>query len=143
MPGYSRRVRRIAVLAALAAAASGCGGSSPSTRPTRIAFGVGGGNIAPYHVTIESTGLIRASGSMQPKQHGLSRTEVASLSRLVRDEFGTGLKSRQCPGTNPDVASDFIHAYDRTVRVHGTCEPRFQRLWNTLAQAVGLDASGA
>ena len=38
----------------------------------------------------------------------------------------------------PDVGSDFIQAYGRIVRVHGSCEPRFHRLWDALAQAVGL-----
>jgi hypothetical protein len=48
------------------------------------------------------------------------------------------LKSRLCPGTNPDIGSHFIQAYGRSVRVHGGCEPSFQRLWDTLARAVGL-----
>jgi hypothetical protein len=40
---------------------------------------------------------------------------------------------------NPDVASHFIRAKGRTVTVHGNnCEPRFNRLWITLARAVGL-----
>jgi hypothetical protein len=57
----------------------------------------------------------------------------------VRAGFAAGLKSRQCPGVNPDVASHFIRAKGRTVTVHGNnCEPRFNRLWITLARAVGL-----
>lgn len=143
MRDYSLRVRRIAVLATLLAGLSACAASSPPTSPTRISFGISGGNIAPYKVTIEPRGLILASSSLRPRQHRLSRSEVASLSRLVRKEFANGVQSRQCRGANPDIASDFIRAYGRTVTVHGGCEPRFQQLRNTLAQAVGLDASRA
>jgi hypothetical protein len=130
-------MRRTIVLAALVALCA-CGASGASTKPRRIVFGVGGGNMVPWQVTIEPTGRVRVSGVMQPKRRRLSRAKVVSLSRLVRADFAAGLKSRLCAGTNPDIGSDFIRAYGRTVRVHGSCEPRFHRLWNTLAQAVGL-----
>lgn len=104
----------------------------------RIAFGLGGGNMVPFQVTIEPTGRVRATGSMVPRRHRLSRAKVVSLSTLVRHAFASGLRSRQCQGTNPDVGSHYIRARGRTVTVHGGCEPRFQRLWHTLAAAVGL-----
>jgi hypothetical protein len=140
MGRHPLRLGRIAVLAAVVAGLSACRASSAPTRPTGFAFGTGGGNIVPYHVLIEPTGVIRASGT-RTRRRALSRAEAASLSRLVHREFSAGMKSRRCHGTNPDIASHFIRADDRTVTVHGNCEPRFQRLWNTLARAVGIDAS--
>lgn len=131
-------MRRIIVLATLLVGVCACGSSAASTTPHRIVFGVGGGNMVPFQVTIEPTGRIRSSGPLKPKIRQLSHAKIVSLSRLVREDFAAGLKSRLCPGTNPDVGSDFIQAYGRTVRVHGSCEPRFHRLWDTLAQAVGL-----
>jgi hypothetical protein len=131
-------MRRTIVLAALLGGLCACGSSAASTAPHRIVFGVSGGNIVPFQVTIEPTGRVRSSRGTQPTRRRLSHAEVVLLSRLVREDFAAGLKSRLCAGTNPDVGSDFIHAYGRTVRVHGNCEPRFQRLWRTLAQAVGL-----
>ena len=142
MRRYPRRVSRIAILAALVAGLSACGASSAPTSPTGIAFGIGGGNIVPYRVMVEPTGVIRASG-MGLQRHALSRNLVARLSRRVRTAFAAGVKSRQCRGTNPDIASEFIRAEGRTVTVRGTCDPRFQRLWNTLARTVGIDTSGA
>jgi hypothetical protein len=130
-------MRRIIVLAALLGALFACGSSDASTTPHRIVFGVVGGNLASYQVTIEPTGRIRSS-HVTTKYRVLSRAKVVSLSRLVRADFASGLESRLCPGTNPDFSSEFIQAYGRTVRVHGRCEPRFHRLWDTLAQAVGL-----
>ena len=94
--------------------------------------------MVPFQVTIEPTGRVHVSGRLHPTKRQLSHAKVVSLSRLVRTDFAAGLKSRLCPGTNPDVGSEFIHAYGRTVRVHGGCEPRFSRLWTTLAKAVGL-----
>ena len=131
-------MRRIIILAALLGGVCACGSSAASTTPHRIVFGVAGGNLALYQVTIEPTGRIRSSGALKPRVRKLSRAKVVSLSRLVRADFAAGLKSRLCPGTNPDVGSDFIQAYGRIVRVHGSGEPRFHRLWETLAQAVGL-----
>jgi hypothetical protein len=130
-------MRRIIVLAALLAGVCACGSSAASTTPHRIVFGIAGGNMVPSQVTIEPTGRVRSSGPLKPTRRQLTHAKVVSLSRLVRQDL-PGLKSRLCPGTNPDVGSDFIHAYGRTVRVHGTCEPRFHRLWDTLAKAVGL-----
>jgi hypothetical protein len=130
-------MRRIIVLGALLGGLCACGASAASTGLRPIVFGLGGGNIVPFQVTIEPTGIVRDSGSMQPKYRRLSHARVASLSRLVRDDL-PGLKSRLCPGTLPDFGSDFIRAYGRTVTVRGSCEPRFHRLWSTLAQAVGL-----
>lgn len=140
---YSRRVRRIVVLAALVAGFSICGAASASIKPTRIEFGIAGGNISPYHFTIEPTGVVRASGWTRPRRHALSRAQVVALSRLVRDDFSAGMKNRQCRGTIPDIPYHFVRADDRSVGVRGECEPRFQRLWNTLARAVGIDSSGA
>ena len=94
--------------------------------------------MVPWQVTIEPTGRVHGSGAMQPTRHRLTHATVVSLTRLVREDFAAGLKSRLCAGTNPDIGSDFIRAFGRTVTVHGSCEPRFQRLWNTLARAVGL-----
>jgi hypothetical protein len=133
-------VRRIALLAVSVAALAACGSSAASTaaRPVRIEFGIGGGNVVPWQVTIERTGRVRATGDIRPVRRRLSQTKVASLSRLVRHAFASGVRSRQCAGTNPDFGSDFIRAGGRTVTVHGGCEPGFTRLWKVLARAVGL-----
>jgi hypothetical protein len=119
------------------AALAACGASSASTRPQRIVFGIAGGNVVPWSVTIEPTGRVRTTGSPSAR-HRLSRAKVASLVRLVRHEFASGLRSRQCSGTLPDIGSVYIVFGGRTVRVHGSCEPRFTRLWDTLARAVGV-----
>jgi hypothetical protein len=128
------------MLAAMAAALAACGSStaSNSTTPIRIAFGDSGGSRVPFRVTIEPTGRVRRHGSVNTRRRRVSHAEVVSLSRRVRADFAAGLRSRQCPGVNPDFASHIIRATGRTVTVHGNCEPRFNRLWTTLARAVGL-----
>ena len=126
-------MRRMLVVGALLTATAACGSSAPAGSP--IVFGVTGGNVRPFDVTIGPSGDVRASGPAQPRQEQLGS---AALRRLQRQARPDGLSSRDCPGTLPDVASRFIRTGGRTVRVHGSCEPRFQRLWNALAQAVGL-----
>jgi hypothetical protein len=135
-------MRRILALTVIAVALVACGASAASTQsgPMRIEFGIAGGNLVPFQVTIERTGHVHASGLVQPAHRRLSHAKVSSLSRTVRRDFAAGLKSRQCAGTNPDIGSTFVRAEGRTVRVHGSCEPRFHRLWNTLAKAVGIPA---
>lgn len=133
-------MRRVALLAAIIAALAACGSSGASTGVSsiRIAFGVGGGNMVPYRITIEPAGRVRSTGFVRPRRRRLTQARVVSLSRLVRHAFAGGVGSRLCAGTNPDVGSEFIRAAGRTVSVHGGCEPRFTKLWDTLAQAVGL-----
>jgi hypothetical protein len=131
-------VRRIAVIGVIVAALAACGVSAASiqARPRRIVFGLGGGNIVPFRVTTEPDGRVHSRGFMRPRRHRLSLAKVSSLTTLVRYEFASGLRSRQCAGTNPDIGSHYISALGRTVSVHGRCERRFSWLWNSLARAV-------
>jgi hypothetical protein len=95
-------MRRIIVLAALLGGVCACGSSAASTTPHRIVFGVAGGNLVPYQVTIEPTGRVRSSGPLRPRVRQLSHAKVLSLSRLVRTGFAAGLEepplSRDEPG---------------------------------------------
>ncbi len=134
-------MRRLLVIAALlAVAASACGASAATThgQPSRIRFGLAGGNMMPFRVTIEANGTVRVLGGRTVAHRHLSRSQVLSLDARVHRAFRSGLVSRRCAHVNPDVGSDYIRAYGRTVSVQGACEPRFQRLWNALAHAVGL-----
>lgn len=134
------------VLVVSMAALAMCGASAAPARSelSRVEFGVRGGNMAPFQITIDARGDVRASSTtnfMQPKRHHLSEATISSLSALVRHAFASGVRSRQCAGRNPDVGSDFVRALGRTVVVHGRCEPRFTQLWNALVRAVGLKAA--
>jgi hypothetical protein len=122
------------VLAGLVVGVSACGGSSTTANSAPIVFGVTGGNLMPFHVTIGTDGSVRASGRPVEKK----QLSNATLRRLQRDARLKGLSSRNCPGTLPDVGSNFIRRNSRTVTVHGSCERRFQRIWNALAAAVDL-----
>jgi len=135
-------MKGVVVLAATAAALALSGSSAASTgaKPIKIVFGFSGGMLAPEQVTIKPTGRVLWHGWIQPQGTQLSHAEVVSLSRSVRKVFAAGLKSRQCHGSPglPDLPTDYIRATGRTVRVHGRCDAPFNRLWNALAQAVGL-----
>jgi hypothetical protein len=141
----------VSALFLFALVVAGCGASPKNTLSSAIAqnyarsvpvttvgFGTYGGTLVPLRVTIESTGRVRWSGTTLRLRRRLSQAKVVSLSRLVRAGFAAGLRSRQCPGVNPDFARHFVRALGRVVTVHGNCEPRFNRLWITLARAVGL-----
>jgi hypothetical protein len=91
-------------------------------KPFRITFGIEGGNLVPWHVTVDRR---------------WSMAKRAPLLRDVHHAFESGLRSRQCPGTLPDLATRFISAQHRTARVHGDCELVFTKLWNELVRAAG------
>jgi hypothetical protein len=124
-------VRKASVLAAIAAALTACG-SSAEARTAPIVFGVTGGNIAPYRVSIQPNGGVRGASHRQ-----IPPARVRLLQHEIEQAH---LTSRTCTGTLPDVASQYIRVGRRAVTVHGGCEASFQRVWNDLAQAVGLRA---
>jgi hypothetical protein len=123
-------VRRVVVVAAIAAALAGCGSSSTAQGP--LVFGITGGSMVGYNVSIQPNGGVR----------GASRRQIpaAQVRRLRQEIQQAHLTSRQCAGALPDFASQYIRVGPRTVTVHGDCEPSFVRVWNDLAQAVGLRA---
>lgn len=106
------------MLALLAAGLSACGSAAVTAKPADIAYGRTGGNIRPERLTLVDGGLKPAA--------------VLALDKKVRAVW-SGLQSRQCPETLPDIATEYIRFEGRTVRVHGACEPIFTRLWNALS----------
>jgi hypothetical protein len=118
------------MLAAIPAALAGCGSSSVSHRP--IVFGITGGNIAPYRISIQPNGSARGRGRTVLAQ--ISPARVRALRREIQQAH---LSSRRCAGVLPDVASRYIRIGDRTITVRGGCETRFNQVWNDLVRAVG------
>jgi hypothetical protein len=133
-------VRRLSVLAVLSLGLAACG-SSGAPKPahgTQIEFGIKGGNIAPFDITVSPAGKITELGSLRITKRHLPRATEASLASAVQSGFA-GLSSRRCKGTLPDVGSRFIRAEGKTVTVHGSCETGFEQLWSKLVSAVGFD----
>jgi hypothetical protein len=136
-------VRRASVLALVGAAIVGtslvaCGATTTAHTPTPIAFGVTGGNVVGYRVSIQSNGSVRSTGSAR----AIPRQIAAARLRQLRDEIEHAhLMSRSCPGALPDLARQYIRVGRRTITVHGDCEPAFQRVWNDLGRAVGASRS--
>jgi hypothetical protein len=126
-------VRRLVVLAASVAALAACGPTAVSHRP--IVFGITGGNIAPYRVSIQPNGSVRVSGSRGSRRRQIAPTRVRQLTNEIQRAH---LANRSCAGVLPDVASEYIRVGGRTVTVHGGCEASFLRVWDDLVQGVGL-----
>ncbi len=119
------------MLAAFAAALTACGSTAATHTP--IVFGTTGGNIVPFRVTIQPNGSVRGSAD-----GSLSRQIPPARVRGLTNEIQQAhLASRQCEGVLPDLASRYIRAGGRTVTVHGSCEPGFERVWNDVTRAVG------
>ena len=121
-------MRKIALVGVIVPVVIGCGSGAAVHRP--IVFGVTGGNIAPYRVSIQPNGSVRISGSQRRLRRRILPARVRQLRREIQRAH---LSSRRCTGVLPDVASRYIGA----VTVHGDCERRFTRVWNDLAKAVG------
>lgn len=103
-----------------------------------FAFGRTGGNIMPFTVTIAPGGAITRTGPAPGTRARLTRQQLAGLERTAAAvHFTTLPRATSCPGTLPDVAAQFVRVGSRTVRAHGGCVARFQRLWQALANATG------
>jgi hypothetical protein len=125
---------RAALLLAVVVAVTACGGASAAGH-TPIAFGITGGNLAPYHVTIQPNGSVRVRGSQRTSRRQIAPARVRRLRREIERAH---LSSRRCGGVLPDIASRYVRAGGPTVTVHGGCDADFERVWNDLAQALGL-----
>jgi hypothetical protein len=132
-------VRRLLLLLALVLGLAACGGSGASKDNVKIAFGLSGGTMMPYSVTIAPGGAVTSTGNSPVTPKPVASVREKYLSLLVRGRLWN-LKSEQCKGTLPDESSMFVTALGRTVTVRGTCESSFTQMWHDLASAVGLNS---
>ncbi len=104
---------------------------------TGFAFGRSGGNIRPFTVVIATTGKVTATGAAPAHAEALTKQQLADLNEVAyTTQFAMLPASILCPTALPDVAAEFIRVGARTVRSHGACNGRFNRLWKALNQAT-------
>lgn len=104
---------------------------------TGFAFGRTGGNILPFRISISAEGVTRATGAAPRHDRKLTKLELATINRVAYETDFLDLPSQKsCAGALPDAATQFIRVGDHTVRVHGSCVPRFNRLWAALSRAI-------
>jgi hypothetical protein len=112
-----------------------------AVQPTGFAFGRMGGNIRPYSVTIANSGAVRTFGAGQVGRTRVNPVQLAALNRIATETRFTMLPAAtSCRGSLPDSATTYIRVGARTVRVHGSCVPRFERLLKALKASVRLAA---
>jgi hypothetical protein len=104
---------------------------------TGFAFGRTGGNIMPYTISIATSGRVTATGPAPAHTKLVSKLRLANLNRAVFDAQFEALPTfTNCQATLPDIAAQLIRVGGRTVRVHGACVARFNRLWTAMNRAV-------
>jgi hypothetical protein len=130
---------RMVAIALIAAALAPAAGASEKLG---FAFGRVGGNIRPYTITIDNDGRIRVSGPVEVGRRKIASVELANLNRVaITTRFTVLEPTYLCPGTLPDVAGRFIRVGAHIVHVHGTCVPRFERMWTALRRAAKVQQS--
>jgi hypothetical protein len=129
------RVRAFLLLAVAGIGVVTACGAGSATRPGPIRFGLTGGNIVGYAVSIEGSGRVTIARGRRVVHRRISVEAVRRLGREI--ERAHLAKRRLCTGVLPDIATQYIRLGKRTSRLHGTCEPRFQGVWNDLLRAVG------
>jgi hypothetical protein len=132
-------MRRVAatVLAAASLGAVPVAGAAPNA--AAFVFGRTGGNIIPFTVTIAGDGSVRVQGPVKVGRTSLSAAQLASLRKLASSVRFTTLPAQtNCPQTMPDMAATFVRVGGRTVRVHGSCVPRYAKLWAAVGAAVKI-----
>jgi hypothetical protein len=104
---------------------------------TGFAYGRAGGNILPFAITVATTGVVRSTGPAPEHVGRVTKDQLANLNRIAFEtQFPTLPARTACAGALPDVSDAFIRVGTRTVRVHGSCVPRFNRLWSALVRAT-------
>jgi hypothetical protein len=132
-------MRRVILVAAVLLAGVAAEPAGSAVKLSGFAFGRIGGNIRPFAVSIASTGVVRTSGPVTVGRKKLTPAQLVSLNRLaIATSFGKLPKATNFPGTLPDVASTYVRVRARTVRVHGSCVPRYARMWRALTAAVRI-----
>jgi hypothetical protein len=122
----------VGLLAAVAVAPAAA--ASPKTG---FAFGRTGGSIRPFSLAISTTGRVTATGAAPAHRARLTQQQLADLNRTAFvSQFNTLAAVTACPHTLPDVAAEWIRVGGRTVRVHGSCLTRFNKLWAALNHAA-------
>ena len=126
-----RRLLPLLLLAAVVAPAA------DATPKTGFEFERSGGNIRPYSVVIATTGKVTTTGAAPAHKKVLTKQQLANLNRVAFvTHFETLPVVTACPHTLPDIAAQAIRVGGRTVRVHGACLTRFNKLWNALVRAT-------
>ena len=132
-------MRRTALLALLLVIAGSGSLANAAVHPTGFAFGRTGGNIRPYTVTIANSGVVHVSGAVEVRRKLLIPAQLAALNRVATEtDFIMLPKATNCRGTLPDVAGTYIRVGASTVRVHGGCVPRYQRLLTALKASIRI-----
>ena len=123
----------VVLVLALAVPATG------AVQPTGFAFGRLGGNIRPYTVTIANSGAVHISGAVAVGRKRVTAVQLAALNRVATETSFTMLPATtSCSGSLPDIAATFVRVGARTVRVHGGCVPRYQRMLKALQASVRI-----
>jgi hypothetical protein len=119
----------------LAAAVAACGASAAGRTP--IVFGVTGGNVIGYRVTIQPNGSVRVRGSRRTVRRQIRPARVRQLRREIQH---ANLATSTCVGSLPDFATRFIRLGDRQFAVRGECEVPFNHVFNDLEKTVASRA---
>jgi hypothetical protein len=128
-------MRPVLLASALAALAALLAATVRAQPATGFAFGRSGGDIMPFRISISTAGVVTTAGPTTIGRRRLTKLQLAELNRVAfLTSFSTLPVTTSCPGTLPDIASRFIRVGPHTVRVHGSCVPRFNRLWAALAR---------
>jgi hypothetical protein len=110
-----------------------------AVQPTGFAFGRLGGNIRPYAITIANSGVVRVTGPVSVGRKLLTPVQLATLNRIATETNFTMMPTAtNCPGSLPDSATTYVRVAAHTVRVHGGCVPRYERLLKALKASVRL-----
>jgi hypothetical protein len=110
-----------------------------AAQPTGFAFGRRGGNIRPYTVTIANSGVVHLSGAVSVGRMRVAPVQLVELNRVATETQFTSLPpSTNCRGSLPDVATTYVRVGALTVRVHGGCLPRYERMLKALKSSVRL-----
>jgi hypothetical protein len=125
----------VALLALIIAFAHPASGNGPGSE---LAFGRAGGKPIPFSVVIAPNGAVSVTGAAPRHRDVVSKARLVEVNRLAAEIGFTRIASSPvyCPATPNEIPLRFVRIGRHTIRAHGTCVKRFNRIWTALNQAV-------
>jgi hypothetical protein len=122
----------LAVLVALSHPA----GSNPAT--SGFAFGRNGVKLTPFSVYIDPKGAVSTTGAAPRHRAVVPKARLAAVSRLAAQIGFTRISTNVeiCSTASTDVPIRFVRIGSHAIRVHGSCDARFNRMWAMMNRAV-------
>jgi hypothetical protein len=112
--------------------------AGPNPATAGYAFGLNSVKLTPFSVDIDPKGAVAVTGAAPRHRAVVPKTRLAAISRLAAQigfmRISTNVEI--CSTASADAPIRFVRIGVHAIRVHGSCDARFNRMWAMMNRAV-------